>query len=291
MEELIKIDENIKNKIYVIRGKQVMLDRDLSDLFQTETRVFMQSIKRNIERFPESFMFQLTKEEFINWKSQIVMSENDRKGLRRPPYAFTEQGVAMLTSILKSNIAIQISISIIDAFVEMRHYLYDNQDIYRTLNYINNKMNEHDEKLDELFSHFNRREKLFLDGTVYDSHSYVHSILKDVKEEVIIIDPYADLEMLDMVKDIDANIGLIMKNRSLLSEKQINKFNKQYNDKLKVFKNDKFHDRYIILDRNIVYHLGTSINHLGKRVFSITLLEDKIVKGSLLNCINNIVVC
>ena len=291
MEELIKIDENIKNKIYVIRGKQVMLDRDLSDLFQTETRVFMQSIKRNIERFPESFMFQLTKEEFINWKSQIVMSENDRKGLRRPPYAFTEQGVAMLTSILKSNIAIQISISIIDAFVEMRHYLYDNQDIYRTLNYINNKMNEHDEKLDELFSHFNRREKLFLDGTVYDSHSYVHSILKDVKEEVIIIDPYADLEMLDMIKDIDANIGLIMKNRSLLSEKQINKFNKQYNDKLKVFKNDKFHDRYIILDRNIVYHLGTSINHLGKRVFSITLLEDKIVKGSLLKCINNIVVC
>ena len=108
MEELIKIDESIKNKIYVIRGKQVMLDRDLSDLYKTETRVFMQSIKRNIERFPENFMFQLTREEFLNWKSQIVMSENDRKGLRRPPYAFTEQGVAMLTSVLKSNVAIQI---------------------------------------------------------------------------------------------------------------------------------------------------------------------------------------
>ena len=291
MKELIKIDESIKNKIYVIRGKQVMLDRDLSDLYKTETRVFMQSIKRNIERFPENFMFQLTREEFLNWKSQIVMSENDRKGLRRPPYAFTEQGVAMLTSVLKSSVAIQISISIMDAFVEMRHYLYDNQDIYRTLNYINNKMNEHDEKLNELFSHFNRKEKLFLNGTEYDSHSYVHSILKDVKKEVILIDPYADLESLDMIKDIDANIVLIMKNKSLLSEKQINKFNKQYNDKLKVFKNDKFHDRYIILDGNTIYHLGTSINHIGKRVFSITLLEDKIVKGSLLNCINNIVKC
>ena len=291
MEELIKIDESIKNKIYVIRGKQVMLDRDLSDLYKTETRVFMQSIKRNIERFPENFMFQLTREEFLNWKSQIVMSENDRKGLRRPPYAFTEQGVAMLTSVLKSNVAIQISISIMNAFVEMRHYLYDNQDIYRTLNYINNKMNEHDEKLNELFSHFNRKEKLFLNGTEYDSHSYVHSILKDVKKEVILIDPYADLELLDMIKDIDANISLVMKNKSLLSEKQINKFNKQYNNKLKVFRNDKFHDRYIILDRNTIYHLGTSINHIGKRVFSITLLEDKIVKGSLLNCINNIVKC
>ena len=291
MEELIKIDESIKNKIYVIRGKQVMLDRDLSDLYKTETRVFMQSIKRNIERFPENFMFQLTREEFLNWKSQIVMSENDRKGLRRPPYAFTEQGVAMLTSVLKSNVAIQISISIMNAFVEMRHYLYDNQDIYRTLNYINNKMNEYDEKLNELFSHFNRKEKLFLNGTEYDSHSYVHSILKDVKKEVILIDPYADLELLDMIKDIDANISLVMKNKSLLSEKQINKFNKQYNNKLKVFRNDKFHDRYIILDRNTIYHLGTSINHIGKRVFSITLLEDKIVKGSLLNCINNIVKC
>ena len=178
-----------------------------------------------------------------------------------------------------------------NAFVEMRHYLYDNQDIYRTLNYINNKMNEHDEKLNELFSHFNRKEKLFLNGTEYDSHSYVHSILKDVKKEVILIDPYADLELLDMIKDIDANISLVMKNKSLLSEKQINKFNKQYNNKLKVFRNDKFHDRYIILDRNTIYHLGTSINHIGKKVFSVTLLEDKIVKGSLLNCINNIVKC
>ena len=289
MEELIKIDENIKNKIYVIRGKQVMLDRDLSDLYQTETRIFMQSIKRNIERFPENFMFQLTSEEFVNWKSQIVMSENDRKGLRRPPYAFTEQGVAMLTSVLKSNIAIQISISIMNAFVEMRHYLYDNRDIYRTLNYINNKISEHDEKLNEIFSYFNRKEKLFLNGTEYDSHSYVHSILKNGKKEIILIDPYADLELLDMIKDINASIVLIMKNKSLLSEKQINRFNKQYSNKLIVFKNDMFHDRYIILDRNTIYHLGASINHLGKRVFSITLLEDKIVKSDLLNFVKSIV--
>ena len=150
-------------------------------------------------------------------------------------------------------------------------------------------MIEHDEKLDKLFSHFDRKEKLFLDGSEYDSYSYVHSIIKDVNCEVIIIDPYADVELLDMVKDIDARIILIMKNKSLLSEKQINKFNKDYGNKLSVAKNDKFHDRYIILDRNTIYHLGTSINHLGKRVFSITLLEDKIVKSDLLNYIKNIV--
>ena len=216
------------------------------------------------------------------------MSENDRKGLRRPPYAFTEQGVAMLTSVLKSNIAIQISISIMNAFVEMRHYLYDNQDIYRTLNYINNKMSEHDEKLNEIFSYFNRKAKLFLNGTEYDSHSYVHSILKNGKKEIILIDPYADLELLD-IKDINTSIVLIMKNKSLLSEKQINRFNKQYSNKLIVFKNDMFHDRYIILDRNTIYHLGASINHLGERVFSITLLEDKIVKSDLLNFVKSIV--
>lgn len=195
----------------------------------------------------------------------------------------------MLATILRTERATEISIAIMRTFVEMRHYLYDNQDIYKTLNYINNKMIEHDGKLDKLFSHFDQKERLFLDGTEYDSHFYIHSILKDVTKEVVIIDPYADLELLDMIKDIDANIALIMKNRSLLSEKQINKFNKQYNNKLKVFKNDKFHDRYIILDRNTIYHLGTSINHIGKRVFSITLLEDKIVKSDLLNFVKSIV--
>lgn len=292
MEELIKIDENIKNKIYVIRGKQVMLDSDLAEFYKCKngTKTINLAVKRNLKRFPQDFYFQLSKEEYDNLKFQSETSSmNEYGGVRKLPYVFTEQGVAMLASVVRTEVAAEISVQIMRTFVSMRHYLYDNQDIYRTLNYINNKMIEHDEKLDKLFSHFDRKEKLFLDGSEYDSYSYVHSIIKDVNCEVIIIDPYADVELLDMVKDIDAKIILIMKNKSLLSEKQINKFNKDYGNKLSVAKNDKFHDRYIILDRNTIYHLGTSINHLGKRVFSITLLEDKIVKSDLLNYIKNIV--
>lgn len=292
MEELIKIDENIKNKIYVIRGKQVMLDSDLAEFYKCKngTKTINLAVKRNLKRFPQDFYFQLSKEEYDNLKFQFETSSmNEYGGVRKLPYVFTEQGVAMLASVVRTEVAAEISVRIMRTFVSMRHYLYDNQDIYRTLNYINNKMIEHDEKLDKLFSHFDRKEKLFLDGSEYDSYSYVHSIIKDVNCEVIIIDPYADVELLDMVKDIDARIILIMKNKSLLSEKQINKFNKDYGNKLSVAKNDKFHDRYIILDRNTIYHLGTSINHLGKRVFSITLLEDKIVKSDLLNYIKNIV--
>lgn len=292
MKELIKIDENIKNKIYVIRGKQVMLDSDLAEFYKCKngTKTINLAVKRNLKRFPQDFYFQLSKEEYDNLKFQFETSSmNEYGGVRKLPYVFTEQGVAMLASVVRTEVAAEISVQIMRTFVSMRHYLYDNQDIYRTLNYINNKMIEHDEKLDKLFSHFDRKEKLFLDGSEYDSYSYVHSIIKDVNCEVIIIDPYADVELLDMVKDIDARIILIMKNKSLLSEKQINKFNKDYGNKLSVAKNDKFHDRYIILDRNTIYHLGTSINHLGKRVFSITLLEDKIVKSDLLNYIKNIV--
>lgn len=292
MKELIKIDENIKNKIYVIRGKQVMLDSDLAEFYKCKngTKTINLAVKRNSKRFPQDFYFQLSKEEYDNLKFQFETSSmNEYGGVRKLPYVFTEQGVAMLASVVRTEVAAEISVQIMRTFVSMRHYLYDNQDIYRTLNYINNKMIEHDEKLDKLFSHFDRKEKLFLDGSEYDSYSYVHSIIKDVNCEVIIIDPYADVELLDMVKDIDARIILIMKNKSLLSEKQINKFNKDYGNKLSVAKNDKFHDRYIILDRNTIYHLGTSINHLGKRVFSITLLEDKIVKSDLLNYIKNIV--
>ena len=269
-----------------------MLDSDLAEFYKCKngTKTINLAVKRNLKRFPQDFYFQLSKEEYDNLKFQFETSSmNEYGGVRKLPYVFTEQGVAMLASVVRTEVAAEISVRIMRTFVSMRHYLYDNQDIYRTLNYINNKMIEHDEKLDKLFSHFDRKEKLFLDGSEYDSYSYVHSIIKDVNCEVIIIDPYADVELLDMVKDIDARIILIMKNKSLLSEKQINKFNKDYGNKLSVAKNDKFHDRYIILDRNTIYHLGTSINHLGKRVFSITLLEDKIVKSDLLNYIKNIV--
>jgi hypothetical protein len=174
------------------------------------------------------------------------------------------------------------------AFVSMRHYITDNKDIFITLTNLNNKMVEYDEKLDFLFSKFESKEKIFLPGEEYDSYSYIFNILKDAKEEVIIMDPYADLNMLDMIRNINCNIILITSSKTFLSEKEINKFNKQYN-KLKVYKNNKFHDRYFILDKNIMYHCGTSINYAGKRMFSINLLEDKFMKNNLFNFVKSII--
>ena len=288
MEELIKIDEKIKNKIYVIRGKQVMLDRDLAEFYKCKngTKTINLAVKRNITRFPSDFYFQITEDEYKDLRFQFETANNKSRVL---PCVFTEEGVAMLASVIRTEVAADISVRIMRTFVAMRHYLYDNTDIYKTLNFINNKMNEHDEKLNKVFSYFDKREKLFLNGEYYDSYSYIHNILKDVKNELFIIDPYADLDLLDIIRDINSKIVLIVSSKSNLSEKQINKFNKQYNNKLIVLKNNKFHDRYFVLDKSIIYHLGASINYLGKKVFSIDMLEDDIVKNNLLNYINNII--
>ena len=287
-EVLLREEKNIKNLIYEIRGKQVMLDRDLAALYYVETKALMQSIKRNIERFPENFMFQLTKEEFNNWRSQFVTSKGDRIGLRRPPYAFTEQGVAMLSGILKSDIAVNTSIMIINAFVSMRHYLIDNKDIYKSINNINNKLVEHDEKLELIFSEFDKNnEYLYLPGQIYDAYSKVLDIFKESKKELIIIDSYADKNLLDIIKELKVKVIIITKENNKLSKLNIEKYNKQYNN-LRVIYDDTFHDRYFILDKEVIYHCGASINGIGKKTFSINKIEDDIIKETLLKIFANI---
>ena len=213
--------------------------------------------------------------------------KNSISGKYKNPYVFTEEGVAMLSSVIRTEIASQVNIGIMRAFVSMRHYINDNKDIYIALNNLNNKMFEYDEKLDLLFSKFESREKLFLPNEEYDSYSYIFNILKEAKKEIIIIDPYADINVLDMIRNINCKIILITGSNAKLSEKEINKFNKQYN-KLKVIKNNKFHDRYFVLDKDIMYHCGTSVNYAGKKVFSINLLEDKFIKNNLLNYIKSV---
>ena len=169
---ILKESIKIENLIYEIRGKQVMLDRDLAKLYNIETRSFMQSVKRNIERFPQNFMFQLTTEEFTNWRSQFVISKSDKIGLRRPPYAFTEQGVSMLAGILHSKIAIKTSILIIEKFVAMRKYITNNLIEQK---YINNLVLEHEERLklvETTFSSFKEKNNhLFFKGQIYDAYS------------------------------------------------------------------------------------------------------------------------
>ena len=288
MNEVIE-KENIESMIYEIRGIQVMLDRDLARLYHVETKSFIQAVKRNKKRFPSNFMFQLTYDEFLIWRSQFVTSKNDTIGLRRPPYAFTEQGIAMLSSILHSDTAINTSICIIDAFVKMRHLIFDNNDVYKSITNINNKLIEHDEKLDYLFSKFDKKEQLFLQNTEYDAYSSFVSIFKEAKKELIIVDSYADTTLLDIIRKLSCNVILITKDSDRLSNSEIEKYNRQYHN-LKVTRSNTFHDRYFIIDKKEIYHSGTSINNAGDKLFSINKLEDKFVKEKIINEINKIVI-
>ena len=283
-EVLLKEEKNIRNLIYEIRGKQVMLDSDLAMLYNIETKVFMQSVKRNIKRFPKNFMFQLTKEEFKNLRSQIVTSKG-AGGRRYNPYVFTEQGIAMLSGILKSDIAINTSIMIINTFVSMRHYLNNNLIEQK---YINKLVLEDHERLNLIFSKFDKdSEYLYLPGQIYDAYSKVLDIFKESKEELIIIDSYADKNLLDIIKELKVKVIIITKENNKLSKLNIEKYNKQYNN-LKVIYDDTFHDRYFILDKEVIYHCGASINGIGKKTFSINKIEDDIIKETLLKIFANI---
>ncbi len=287
MEVIIKKEKNIKDLIYEIRGKQVMLDSDLAILYDVETKALNRQVKRNIERFDEDFCFQLTNEEYKNLRYHFGTSSKIG-GRRYNPYVFTELGVTMLAGILRSKIAINANKRIIRAFVSMRHYLIDNKDIYKSISNINNKLLEHDEKIEKIFSKFDKEsEYLYLPGEIYDSYSKVLDIFKSANKELIIIDGYADKSLLDIIKNLKIKVIIITKENNLLTKVDIDKYNKQYSN-LKVIYNSTFHDRYFILDNNTIYHCGTSINRMGYKTFSINKIEDNIIKNVLVKNVYSI---
>lgn len=277
---------NIENMIYEIRGKQVMLDSDLAKLYEVETRVLNQKVKRNIERFPEIFCFQLTDIELANLRSQFVISSLKKGygGRRYNPYVFTEQGVAMLSAVLDSKVAIETSIKIMTAFVSMRKYLSSNLIEQK---YINNQVikNTEDIKLlQESFKKFEEKKivnEIYFNGQIYDAYSKILDIVQEAKKELIIIDAYTDKSILDIIRKVRCNVILITKNKNSITQTDISKYQKQYSN-LRVVYDDTFHDRYFIIDSNIVYHCGTSINHAGSKTFSINLLEDELVRKALM---------
>ena len=293
MNSLIEEENiNIENMIYEVRGKQIMLDSDLAKLYHVETKRINEAVKNNLEKFPERFSWKLTDEE-----SKIFLVENfdqkveTRGGKYKNPRVFTEQGVAMLATILKSKIAIQISIRIMDAFVVMRHYIGNNE--YRISN-IESKIIEHDNEiklLEESFKKFDEKKivnEIYFNGQIYDAYSKIIDILKTAKKEIIIIDGYVDKSFLDIIRNIDIPVILITKIKTKLTNIDIEKYNSQYHN-LKIIYNETFHDRYIIIDKNTIYHCGTSINHAGSKTFSINILEDVIVKQSLIDNIYTII--
>ena len=255
MEENISIinSEEIKNLIYTIRGKQVMLDSDVAMLYNCETRIINQTVKRNINRFPEKFCFKLTEKEFTNLRSQIVILNQGNVVRKYLPYAFTEQGIAMLSGLLKSKVAVQVSINIMDAFVEMRKFIYTNGQVFERLTNVEYKLLEHDKKFNEVFNELqheeNIKQKIFFDGQIYDAYNLIVKIIKKANNKILIIDNYVDDSILDILtkKKQDVEVVVLTSENSNITKLDIQKFNKEY-PILKIAKNNKFHDRFIVVD-------------------------------------------
>ena len=278
----------IEDMIYEIRGKQVMLDSDLAKLYQCKngTKNINLAVKRNLEKFPTDFCFQLNSQEYKNLKFQIETSkEKERGGVRKLPYAFTEQGIAMLATVIHTSVAAQISIQIMRTFVLMRKYISNNLIEQR---YINNMVIEHDGEIKlikETLEKLENKElvnEIYFEGQIYDAYSKIIDILNKANKEIIIVDRYADKSVLDIISKINIPVLLIVKKNGLLKNIDIEKYQKQYNN-LNIIYDESYHDRYFILDRELVYHCGTSINYAGSKTFSINKIEDKVVRVSLIN--------
>ncbi len=291
MNNIVLGDVKIENLIYEIRGKQVMLDSDLARLYgcANGTKDINKAVKRNSERFPENFMFRLNNEEWSVLRFQSGTS-NEKGGRRYKPFVFTEQGVAMLSSVIHTDVAIKASIKIMDAFVAMRKYI--SRDLLEQ-KYINNMVLEDHDKIKVLEASFNKLEErkkvneIYFNGQIYDAYSKIQDIFKEAKEELIIIDGYADNTILDIIKRLKVDVTIITKPNNLLTKQDILKYNRQYKN-LKVKFESSFHDRYFILDNKTVYHCGSSISRIGYKTFSITLIGDTEVCNLLLNKVKKI---
>ena len=282
-------NEDIKNLIYTIRGKQVMLDSDVAILYNCETKYVNRVVKRNIERFPKEFCFQLTEKEYEFLRCQFVTLKNGRGQHRKyMPYAFTEYGITMLASLLTSRIAINVSIKIINTFIEMRNFISSNGNVFERLAYMEYKLLEQDKKFDILFDELQKNkkieQKIFFEGQIWDSYSLIIDIIKSAKEKILIIDNYIDDSVLKMLSKKGKNVEVVLltSNKTNISKLDIQKFNKQY-PVLKVSTSNKFHDRFIIIDNKESYHCGASIKDLGKKCFGINKIEDECIIEKMIN--------
>ena len=283
-------DDSIRSRILTIRGVQVILDRDIAILYGVETKVLNQAVKRNRERFPDRFMFQLTEEELGNWKSQIVTSnpsleQSIRMGVRRAPYAFTEQGVAMLSAVLKSETAIRVSIQIMDAFSAMRRALASIAPILSRLDVVERRQitdqQRNEERFDTIFKAMDGGDfppqKVFFDGKHYDAYSFARKLVRKAKKNIVLVDNYCDDVTLDILSQkcggADVLIATTHKSATkFISPTAVAKFNKQ-NPTLTIKTVGSFHDRFLILDGTELYHFGASMKDLGRQYCAITKMD------------------
>ena len=284
---------NIENKILVIRGQQVMLDRDLAELYGVETRVLNQAVKRNIERFPEDFMFSLTKIE----KDEVVTICDHLQALKFSPslpFAFTEQGVAMLSSVLKSQKAVEVNIKVMRAFVAMRHFLQNNAQVFAELKSMRQHqietdihLKETDRRIDELFDRMDKyaiddTQGVFFQGQIFDAYAKFESFLAQATKEIVLIDNYVDLSVLQRLskKQSGVSVTIYTSSHARITAQDVQNFNAQY-PPLTVHYTTTMHDRFLIIDNSILYHIGASLKDLGKKCFAFEVLDSSFIRDIL----------
>ncbi|SDG18647.1 ORF6N domain-containing protein [Epilithonimonas hungarica] len=293
MDNNIITQKEIESQIFSIRGKQVMLDTDLANIYQVETKVFNQAVKRNSERFPENFCFQLTPEEWEVLRSQIV-TLNAGRGQHRKylPFVFTEQGIAMLSGVLKSTVAISVSIEIMNAFVEMRRMLVSNSALFHRLDKIELKQLEADQKFEEIFKALEsgklQSEKgIFYDGQIFDAYAFVSDIIRRAKTTIILLDNYVDDTVLTLLGKRNANVTATIYTKNISNQLRLDlqRYNSQY-PPIEVELFSDAHDRFLIIDHTELYHIGASLKDLGKKWFAFSKINSEI--GKMLSFLNGL---
>ncbi len=272
-------EEKIENLIHHVRGQQVMIDSDLALLYNVETKRLNESVKRNAKRFPNNFCFQLTEDEYADLRSQIATSNTEntssKGGRRYLPYVFTEQGIAMLSAVLRSNEAIQVSVNIMNAFVKMRRFLAENALMFDKLNSLELKQLEYqkesNEKFNQIFAYISEHEevgqKIFFEGQIYDAFSLLVSLVGKAEQSIVLIDNYVDVGTLNILakKKDGVDVTIYTVRRTRLASQDIANFNSQY-PTLTVNYTGVFHDRFLVIDEETAYHIGASIKDAGKNV-------------------------
>lgn len=291
MDKNIISQNEIENRIYSIRGKQVMLDTDLANIYQVETKVFNQAVKRNSERFPENFCFQLTSEEWEVLRSQFV-TLNAKRGQHRKylPFVFTEQGIAMLSGVLKSIVAIKVSIEIMNAFVEMRRMLISNATLFHRLDKIELKQLEANQKFEEIFKalesdKLHSDKGVFYNGQVFDAYTFVSDIIRSAKTSIILLDNYVDDTVLTLLGKRSTNVTAVIYTKNISNQLRLDlqRYNSQYPPiEIELF--TEAHDRFLIIDDTELYHIGASLKDLGKKWFAFSRMDIEV--GRMLQILN-----
>lgn len=269
---IILSTENIKSRIYTLRGQQVMLDEDLAILYKVKSKVLNQTVKRNSDRFPEHFMFQLSKEELKILRSQFVTTSWG--GRRYLPFAFTEQGVAMLSGVLKSEVAVKVSIQIMDAFVAMKRFINSNALVFQRLDKVELKQLDYDKNFKKVFDAIQSKtikqeQGIFFNGQIFDAYKFISDLIRSAKKSILLVDNYIDDSVLTLFnkRNKNVNVTILTKHFSKELKLDLDKYNSQY-PKIEIKEFKTAHDRFIIIDNKKVYHFGASLKDLGKSIFA-----------------------